>query len=141
MKAYVDHVHVYVEDEYEAAEWYQRVLGLEIVKHHEDWAVGGGPLTISGDDGRSGIALFARPAEKSKNQSTVAFGVTGREFADFLDKVDGLGLESTSDEPVTKESVSDHQKAWSIYFRDLNGNPIELTTYDYDEVRARLGKS
>jgi catechol 2,3-dioxygenase-like lactoylglutathione lyase family enzyme len=139
MKVSVDHVHVFVADQYAAAAWYERVLGLKIVKEHEDWAVGGGPLTISGDDGKSGIALFARPSEKSVNQSTVAFGVSGDEFAEFIGRLGELDLKSLRDERVTAENISDHDKSWSIYFFDPDSNPIEVTTYDYDLVKERLG--
>jgi hypothetical protein len=32
----------------------------------------------------------------------------------------------------------DHQKAFSIYFSDPYGHPLEITTYDYDEVCAAV---
>lgn len=139
MKASVDHVHVFVADQYAAAEWYERVLGLKIVKEHEDWAVGGGPLTISGDDGNSGVALFDRPAEKAVNQSTVAFGVTGDDFAAFIERLPELGLKDRNGGAVSRENLSDHEKSWSVYFVDPWQNPIEVTTYDYELVRDRLG--
>ncbi len=139
MKVSLDHVHVFVSDQYEAAAWYEKVLGLKIVKEHEDWAVGGGPLTISGDGGSSGIALFARPSEKSVNQSTVAFGVSGEDFADFIGRLTDLGLANGKGGSVMAENISDHDKSWSIYFFDTDGNPIEVTTYDYELVKERLG--
>jgi catechol 2,3-dioxygenase-like lactoylglutathione lyase family enzyme len=44
----LDHVELFVPDRYEAARWYQRVLGLEIVREYEEWAADPrGPLMIS----------------------------------------------------------------------------------------------
>lgn len=141
MKASLDHIHVYVSDQYEAAEWYEKVLGLKILEDLEGWTAGGGPLTISGDGGSSGIALFARPSEKSDNQSTVAFGVSGAEFADFIGRLPELGLTDRRGGPVAADGISDHAKSWSVYFSDPYGNPIEVTTYDYDLVKEKLGLS
>lgn len=141
MRASVDHIHVFVSDRYDAAKWYERVLGLKIVAEHEDWAAGNGPLTISGDGGSSGIALFARPSEKSANQSTVAFGVSGEEFTTFIESLQDLGLSGLKGAKVHAGAVVDHGSAWSIYFFDPDGNPIELTTYEYDLVKERLGPS
>lgn len=36
------------------------------------------------------------------------------------------------------ESVVDHDKAYSIYFSDPYGHCLEVTTYDYDALRAEL---
>ena len=43
----IDHLHVFVPDQYEAAAWYKEILGFEILPEYEDWATEGGPLTIS----------------------------------------------------------------------------------------------
>jgi catechol 2,3-dioxygenase-like lactoylglutathione lyase family enzyme len=42
----IDHVELFVPDRHEAARWYERVLGLQIVPEYEPWATGGGPLMI-----------------------------------------------------------------------------------------------
>jgi len=55
----IDHVELLVPDRYEAARWYQRILGLEVVPEYQDWAADpGGPLMISSDDGNTKLALF-----------------------------------------------------------------------------------
>ena len=67
----IDHVELFVPDRYEAAKWYERVLGLQIVPECEPWAVGGGPLMISSDGGSTKLALFeGQPAASSQ---TAAF--------------------------------------------------------------------
>lgn len=139
MSVSIDHIHVFVGDQYEAAEWYRRVLGLEIVTEHEHWAKDGGPLTISGDGGGSGIALFARPSEKSLNQSTVAFRLGGEEFIEFTGRLEALDLKMRDGEPLNGGKISDHGESWSLYFLDPWGNPIEVTTYDYEQVGSGLG--
>lgn len=49
----IDHVELFVPDRHEAAEWYRRTLGLEIVPGYQDWAADpGGPLMISSDNRR-----------------------------------------------------------------------------------------
>jgi predicted lactoylglutathione lyase len=40
-----------------------------------------------------------------------------------------------------RERAMDHEKAYSVYFCDPWGNRYELTTYDRNEVAARLGAS
>jgi len=54
----IDHVEVFVPDRHEAARWYEAALGLGIVAELEGWATDGGPLMVSGDDGRTMLALF-----------------------------------------------------------------------------------
>ena len=55
----IDHVELFVPDRREAADWYQRILGLEVVPEYQEWAaVPGGPLMISSDDGNTKLALF-----------------------------------------------------------------------------------
>jgi catechol 2,3-dioxygenase-like lactoylglutathione lyase family enzyme len=133
----IDHIHVYVAERYEAAEWYKRVLGMEIVKSHENWAVQGGPLTISSDGGKTGIALFARPKD-GKNHSTIAYRISGQSFLDFLDRLPELGLSLGEDKIISRSDVVDHDHSYSIYFYDPYGNPIEITTYDYAVVERAL---
>ncbi|REJ77684.1 MAG: hypothetical protein DWQ47_15040 [Acidobacteria bacterium] len=139
MKVHIDHVHVYVKDQREAAKWYSTVLGLEVEADLEHWAADGGPLMVSGDGGHSGIALFARPNEKSSNQSTVAFGMAGDDFARFVSSLADMDLVDRNGQVLSKDSVVDHDSSWSVYFPDPYGNPVEVTTYDYDSVKESLG--
>ena len=47
----IDHVELFVPDRYEAARWYQRILGLKIIPEYEHWARNPkGPLMISTQD-------------------------------------------------------------------------------------------
>jgi hypothetical protein len=67
----------------------------------------------------------------------VAFRVDGRAFLSFLDRLDHVVLRGDRAR-VKRGDVVDHGNSFSIYFRDLDGNPLELTTYDHDPVRARV---
>ena len=54
----IDHVELFVPERYEAARWYERTLGLQVVPECEPWAVDGGPLMISSDGGSTKLALL-----------------------------------------------------------------------------------
>jgi catechol 2,3-dioxygenase-like lactoylglutathione lyase family enzyme len=134
----IDHVELFVPDRYEAARWYERMLGLRIVPEYESWANGGGPLMISTDEGGTKLALFegtTTPAERRTPAfHRVAFRVTAAGFNEFLSRLPELRLTGARGQPVTRKSVVDHQKAYSIYFSDPYGHLLELTTYDYAGV-------
>jgi catechol 2,3-dioxygenase-like lactoylglutathione lyase family enzyme len=137
----IDHVEMFVPDRREAAAWYQRVLGLEIVPEFEEWATGsGGPLMISSDDGSTKLALFqGRPQAPLSTSGfhRVAFRVSAAGFVEFLKRLSSAPL-SDREKPVTADSVVDHQKAYSIYFSDPYGHLLEVTTYEYEETQAAL---
>jgi catechol 2,3-dioxygenase-like lactoylglutathione lyase family enzyme len=137
----IDHVELFVPDRYEAARWYEHALGLQVVPECEPWAAGGGPLMISSDGGSTKLALFeGQPAPTAQTAAfrRVAFRVNAGGFAEFLRRLPELALTSSRQQPVTADSVVDHQQAYSIYFDDPWGHLLEVTTYDYDETAAWL---
>ena len=138
----IDHVELFVPDRYEAARWYERVLGLRIVPEYETWATGGGPLMISTDEGDTKLALFegipAPPQARTAAFHRVAFRVTADGFNEFLSRLPDFRLTGANDQPVTRKSVVDHQKAYSIYFSDPYGHRLEVTTYEYEATRTAL---
>jgi|SRR5687768_15719233 catechol 2,3-dioxygenase-like lactoylglutathione lyase family enzyme len=137
----IDHVELFVPDRYEAAGWYERVLGLRIVPGYESWAASEGPLMISSDEGNTKLALFEgdpAPAPSTASFRRVAFRVTARGFAEFIHRLPELGLMDARHEPVTRGAIVDHQQAYSIYFCDPYGHLLEVTTYDYAEATRSL---
>jgi catechol 2,3-dioxygenase-like lactoylglutathione lyase family enzyme len=137
----IDHVELFVPDRYEAARWYERVLGLQIVPECETWAVDGGPLMISSDEGSTKLALFeGQPAPSPQTAAfrRVAFRVSGEGFAEFLQRLPELALVDGRQDPLTRSSVVDHQQAYSIYFFDPYGHQLEVTTYDYKQTSTHL---
>jgi catechol 2,3-dioxygenase-like lactoylglutathione lyase family enzyme len=138
----IDHVELIVPDRHEAAGWYQRILGLDVLPEYQEWAADpSGPLMISSDDGNTKLALFEGQPERSKPTGgfhLVAFRVKAGDFMDFLRRLTDLQLRDHQGDPVTSDAVVDHHKAYSIYFSDPYGHELEVTTYEYEATRAAL---
>jgi catechol 2,3-dioxygenase-like lactoylglutathione lyase family enzyme len=140
----IDHVELFVPDRREAAEWYRRVLGLEVVPEYEHWASDPrGPLMISSDGGSTKLALFEGTPQGSRETAgfhLVAFRLDAASFVAFLNRLTDLELINHRGQRVTAELVADHTAAWSLYFNDPFGHRLELTTYEYEQVKAsRMG--
>jgi catechol 2,3-dioxygenase-like lactoylglutathione lyase family enzyme len=127
----IDHVHVFVADRAAAERWYARVLGFRRLREYEFWAADGGPLTVSNGDGSVHIALFERPAQKCR--STIALGVGAAEFLAWQ-----AHLERELRAPPT---IEDHELSLSLYFSDPDGNPYEITTYEYAAAKLALNRA
>lgn len=130
-------------DRHAAAAWYERVLGLRIVPEYEHWAENPrGPLMISSDGGSTKLALFTGTPQGSRDTvgyHLVAFRVDAGNFLRFLARLDGLALVDARGQRVGSGSAVDHAAAFSVYFCDPYGHRLELTTYDYQAVKAALG--
>ena len=123
-----------VPDREAAAAWYHDVLGLTQVPGTQHWSEDPrGPLMISGDGGRVSLALFQgpRPDAPRSGFRRVAFKVSGTEFLAFVEFGRGLGL--------TPMKIQDHDTAISVYFEDPYGHLLEVTTYEVEVVRGKLG--
>lgn len=131
----IDHVELHVPDRYEAAGWYRRVLGLEIVPEYEDWAMPeGGPLMVSSDGGETMLALFEGEPEgfqRSSGFQRLAFRVDAPTFLRFLERLEHVPVFNEAGEQVSRGRLIDHDKAYSVYFCDPYGNRFEVTTYDH----------
>jgi catechol-2,3-dioxygenase len=122
----VDHVHIYVQDRRAAEQWYQRVLGFARSQELEFWASAGGPLTLQNASGSVHLALFERSYEK--NRATVALRASAHQYVQWLSH-----LRSELNGAVT---VEDHTVSLSVYFKDPDGNPYEITTYEYEAAKG-----
>ena len=140
----IDHLEVSVPERHEAAEWYRRVLGLEIMHGPTwDWAVTlpQGPLFLGSPDGGVKLSLFEGEPLSGKppiGLTRAAFRVDGETFLRFADGLDDLELSNDDGERVTRGHLADHRSIWAYYFNDPYGNRYELNTYDYDLVGERL---
>ena len=126
----IDHIHVYVKDLAQAESWYRRVLGLTRLPSLEKWAAGDGPLTLRDPGGSVHLALFER--SDPEVASTIAFGAEGRDF---------LAWKTHLEDGGHTVKLSDHDLAFSIYFKDPDGNQHEITSYDTTLIRETLRSS
>ncbi len=137
----LDHVHVAVRDREASADWYGKVLGLERDARVAAWAIDRTqPLFVGSASSRGCLALFERQSGEPPRSGdhTIGLRVTGDAFLAFLARLDTLRLTHRDGGPLTRESAVDHGAAWSLHLLDPDGNRIELTTYDRDQVTAAL---
>lgn len=125
-----DHAHVHVADRAAAQAWYERVLGMRPIEELVEWAENDGPLTLSDAGDSLHLALFQRPAPGPR-VATIALLVSATEFPVWRAHL----ARELGHEP----EFEDHDLSWSLYFRDPDGNPFELTCYDVDALRASSG--
>jgi catechol-2,3-dioxygenase len=124
----IDHIHVYATNRNKAEQWYADVMGFRRVVELEEWAEGGGPLTLQNSSGSMHMALFEAPAQPCR--STVALSVGAQEFVAWR-----LHLVEMLKRPVEPE---DHRLSWSLYFADPDGNPWEITSYQHAIIATLL---
>lgn len=136
----IDHVHIFVKNQYDSAKWFKDILGFEILEKYQAW-VNGGPLSISADSGRSKIALFKKenPSNSDANLiNTIALNVDGKLFMELFDKFTKSKVLNYQNNPIGVDDIVNHELAYSIYFLDMDYNRFELTTYDVDVVYRSL---
>lgn len=85
------------------------------------WSEDGGPLTLQDPGNTVHIALFERP--RQANRATIALRVSADAFTRWRSHLASL--------PELSVSVQDHAVSMSLYFSDPDGNPYEITTYEY----------
>ena len=117
----IDHVAMAVPDVAETVAWYREVLGLERL-HADEWD--GVPAFIG--SGATALALF--PAEES--DQSVRRGGPMLHLAFRTDRAGFVRAQEELKERGISFHFEDHGIAHSIYFRDLNGLRLEITTYE-----------
>ena len=123
----IDHLHVYVASLDKAEAWFETVLSLTRVESQMNSAVKGGPLMLENRRKNIHLALFER--ERPESSSTIAFGADGNEFLVWKKYLEDQRLELR---------VTDHTSAYSMYFKDPDGNLFEITTDEHDFVAEKL---
>lgn len=126
----LDHVHLYVANPDAAAEWYGRVLGLQVLPSSRRLNGGKYMATPLGQY----CATIFRGAPPSDGDHTTAFRVTGRVFTAFGEHLPHEDVVGRSGTLLHASEAADHDLAFSYYFQDPDGNHLELTTYDHVPV-------
>lgn len=132
----LDHVHVLVADRELAAGWYSRVFSLVEVERSADPY---GPLTLSGDSGESGLALFTSRVPSDPNR-VVALRVDAEEFLHFAERLLELEVRAPSGARLRPEDAIDHGDVLSLYLCDPDGNAFELLTREVESARRGLAE-
>ncbi|MEM7016769.1 MAG: VOC family protein [Pseudomonadota bacterium] len=139
----LDHMHLVVPDREEAAQWYEDVLGFKRVEAYKHWwDIPGAPIHVSADGGASGLALFQAGDGHELTQGIgmgVAFKLPANEFIAFANALgSSIHVNDKGGKALTSASVVDLDLCFSYGFFDPYGHELELTTYDYDEVKQHL---
>src|SRR5256886_17611198 len=118
----LDHVALAVRDVERSAQWYADVLGFK--RQHEGmWK--GTPIFVGNGD--AAIALF--PArEEVGSMSPDRAAVRTLHFAFRADRENFLRAQDELKKRAITFDFQDHEISHSIYFRDLDGHQIEITT-------------
>jgi len=117
-----------MQDREAAANWYEKVLGFTPIERLKVWATQSGPLTVSDSEENIFLALFQRDKQSQENRATLAMAVDAEDF---------LAWEKHLKNVVNAElEVYDLSLAWSVFIKDPDGNPYEITSYDYDYLAA-----
>ena len=117
----IDHVALSVRDVERSAQWYIDVLGFERL-HQEMWD--GVPLFIG--KGNTALALF--PVSE-RATSTNGGGVCMLHLALRANRENFLTAQEELKRRGIQFEFQDHEISHSIYFRDLDGYKVEITTY------------
>ena len=137
----LNHVHVVVPDRDAAARWYCDELGFEPVAAYAAWArIEGGPLHLSADGGRSGIAVFGASSghDTTTLEKGAAFSVDAAQFVEFARRLGSGSVRGVDGRPLAREAVIDFDLCYAYDFLDPWGNRFELDCYDTAAVRRDL---
>ena len=120
-KMYLGHVNIYVRDADKAHEWYKKVLGLHTYHHRPGKAV-----FLSADLNQSHeVALMSVGADAPLQQR----GQVGlNHLAWRMESLDDLkdAYARLKEKGVPFDHISDHGISLGLYFRDPDGNGIEV---------------
>ena len=138
----VDHIHRYVTDKFEAAKWYERLLGFQVVGELHANKYPKAPLDVANADASVKFALFSTndPAQMGST-ATIALRVAPDDFVRMVDNAADLGIVKRGNAPLTREDIVRHTGIGdqSVYIVDPWGNSIEIIAEMNEATIARLG--
>lgn len=118
----IDDIALGVPDVAKAIAWYGDVLGFER-RHAEVW----GDVPAFVVKGATGLAFFLEEEARAGRKSG---GGAMLHLAFRADRAGFVRAQEELKERGIKFSFADHEISHSIYFRDLNGLRLEITTYE-----------
>lgn len=130
----LDHIHLLVADRERSADWYHEVLGFLVAERSEDPY---GPLVVSGDGGKTGLALFTSRVSSDPSR-VVAFRVDAAEFIGFGERLLEREIRGTNGARLAPEGAVDHGDVISFYITDPDGNALEIMTREVNQARTGL---
>ncbi len=118
----IDHVALIVQNIERAMKWYQDVLGMER-RYQDVWTGKRDPVVMA--SGNVQVALFL-PSDEGN--------ICAKDpYEHFAVRVDHANFEQARQE-LTERGIPfrlrDHKICLSLYFSDLDGNEIEVTTFE-----------
>jgi catechol 2,3-dioxygenase len=121
-KMYLGHVNIYVRNADKAREWYEKVLGLHTYHHRP-----GAAAFMSADLDQSHEVALMQVGDDAPLQKKGQVGLN--HMAWMVDSLDALkaAYQRLKDNNVKIEAVSDHGISLGIYFRDPDGNGLEVS--------------
>jgi catechol 2,3-dioxygenase len=127
-KMYLGHVNIYVRDADKARAWYEKVLGLHTYHHRPGTAA-----FMSADLDQSHEVALMAVGDDAPLQRKGQVGLN--HMAWMVDSLDALktAYQRLKDNDVKIERVVDHGISLGIYFRDPDGNGLEVS---YELPRA-----
>jgi len=132
----LDHVHLNVTDRSAAVDWYRRVLGLRPFGDADP--ADGHPLFLAPANGAHHcVSLFVGRPMQGVNHN-VAFHADAAGFVAFTERLPQPDLRGKHGGPLTAADSNDYGLAITFDFLDLDGNQLELVTYDHHEARAAM---
>lgn len=120
----IDHVELYVRDIDAAVRWYGGVLGFEVLHRWE-------PEPVFLTAGGTSLALFrAAPDAPPPVPGNVPTPLRFNRVAFLTDAVGFAAAQAhLKASGVAFRGPIDHEIAWSVYFDDPDGHPLEVTYY------------
>jgi catechol 2,3-dioxygenase-like lactoylglutathione lyase family enzyme len=140
----VDHIHRYTPDKFEAAAWYGKLFGFEILEAQRPNAekYRRAPLDVANADQSVILALFSTAkSELMGSTATVALRVTPEDFVRLVEHSEELDIVKRDGTRLTKADIIHHAATGdqSVYFVDPWGNSIEIIAQCTKDTTERLG--
>src|SRR5882762_5798339 len=119
---YLQHVNIYVRNAERSKQWYEDLLGLHTYEYRPGWAA-----FMSADEGKSHEVALMQLGDDAPLQQRGQVGLN--HMAWMMESLDDLkeAYQRLKANEVKIETVVDHGISLGIYFRDPDGNGIEVS--------------